>query len=291
MAWESRLRYRQPLPQPFVQPDRTITQRGDPANAELDGQVAIVTGAGRGIGRATARLLAAAGVRVVVASRTSSELETLVGELTAAGQQAAAHPCDVSLAGSTRSLVDWTRERFGEPDILVCSHGVGAEHPFLELTERQWQETLATNLTGCFLVGQAVARAMVAAGRPGRIVFVSATNALAAEPHTSDYDASKAGLHGLTRSMALELGAHRITVNAVAPGWVSTPMTAPYLTDDLRAGRQIVNPLRRIGEPVDIASAIVWLAHPSSSYVNGSVVVVDGGQSAMLPLPWHVQSD
>ena len=254
--------------------------------SDLVGQVAIVTGAGRGIGREIARVLAKRGAVVVAASRTAADLESLATSLTAEGRQVAARPCDVAHAASARSLVEWTVERFGAPSILVCSHGIGAERPFLELTEEQWDQTLAVNLKGCFLAGQAAAREMVAARRPGRIVFVSATNALAAEPRVTDYDASKAGLHGLTRSMALELGPHGITVNAVAPGWVRTPMLEPFLTEELLSGQQVVNPVGRIGEPADIAQAVTWLVDPSSSFVNGAVVVVDGGQSAMLPRPW-----
>jgi NAD(P)-dependent dehydrogenase (short-subunit alcohol dehydrogenase family) len=249
------------------------------------GSIAIVTGAGRGIGRQTARLLAEQGARVVVASRTAAELGELVGELAARGLRAAAHPCDVSRGGPARALVGRTCEQFGVPDVVVCCHGVAAERPFLELTERQWDRTLAVNLKGCFLVGQAAARAMVAAGRPGRIVFVSSINALASEPRVAAYNASKAGVHGLTRSMALELGARGITVNAVAPGWVRTGLTEPSLDEGLLSGRHAVNPVRRIGEPVDVARAVAWLADPASSYVNGSVVVVDGGQTAMLPFP------
>jgi NAD(P)-dependent dehydrogenase (short-subunit alcohol dehydrogenase family) len=253
---------------------------------QLDGTVAIVTGAGRGIGEEIARLLAGQGATVVAAARTAGDLERLAAELASQGHQVAVRPCDVSRPADARALVTWTCERFGNPAILVCAHGIGAERAFLELTEQQWDQTLAVNLTGCFLVGQATAKVMVAAGRPGRIVFVSATNALAAEPRTSDYDASKAGLHGLTRSMALELGPHDITVNAVAPGWIRTAMTEPFLTDELLSGRQVVNPVGRIGEPADIARAVTWLVDPSSSFVTGTVVVVDGGQSAMLPLPW-----
>ncbi len=251
----------------------------------LEGKVAIVTGGGRGIGRGVAHALAGEGATVVAAARSTADLEATARDPAGWRGQIQACPCDVADAAQVRALVRWTRRRFGGIDVLVCSHGIATARPFLRTTERQWDQTLAVNLKGCFLVGQAVARAMVAGGRPGRIVFISSVNGLSSEPQVTAYDASKAAVHGLTRSMAVELGGHGITVNAVAPGWVRTPLTEPFLTDELLSGRKVVNPLRRVGDPADVAGAVLWLAGPSSSYVTGSVVVVDGGQTAMLPLP------
>jgi NAD(P)-dependent dehydrogenase (short-subunit alcohol dehydrogenase family) len=251
----------------------------------LEGKVAIVTGGGRGIGRGIAHALAGEGATVVAAARSPADLEATARGLARRPGRIQACPCDVADAAQVRTLVRRTRRRFGGIDVLVCSHGIATVQPFLRTTERQWDQTLAVNLKGCFLVGQAVARAMVAGGRAGRIVFISSINGFGAEPQVTAYDASKAAVHGLTRSMAVELGRHGITVNAVAPGWVRTPLTEPFLTDGLRSGREVINPLRRVGEPADVAGAVLWLASPSSSYVTGSVVVVDGGQTAMLPLP------
>jgi NAD(P)-dependent dehydrogenase (short-subunit alcohol dehydrogenase family) len=234
--------------------------------------------------------LALKGARVMAAARTAADLESLAAEAGRAGAEIVAHPCDVAESSQVNALVAAAVERFGPPGILVCSHGIGAEAPFLELTEQQWDRTIAVNLKGCFLAGQAAARAMVAGGGPGRIVFVSATNGLAAEPMLTDYDVSKAGLHGLVRSMAMALGPHAITVNAVAPGWVRTPLIEASLTPDLLDGTTVVNPVGRLGLPADIAGAVAWLADPASSFVTGTVVVLDGGQSAMLPLPWTGQA-
>ena len=257
----------------------------------LEGKVAIVTGGGRGIGRGIARRLVELGATVVVASRTAADVEETRSQLASLGTVEAA-PCDVSDRAAARRLVADTRARHGSLDVLVCSHGVyDAESPFLELTDEQWDQTLGINLGGSFVLGQAAARTMVADGVRGRIVFVSSINGLAAEPDCADYNASKSGLHGLARSMAYDLAPHGITVNVVAPGWVRSPMSAPYLTDDILSGRQRFNMVGRVGEPDDIAGAVAWLADPSSTYVTGVVVPVDGGQSAMLPMPASVSID
>jgi NAD(P)-dependent dehydrogenase (short-subunit alcohol dehydrogenase family) len=251
----------------------------------LQGKVALVTGGGRGIGRGIARSLLEAGARVEIAARTEADLDETVGLLSPLGE-IATRPCDVSDASSVRALVDDVVGRFGSLDILVCCHGIhNAERPFLELREQDWDRTIAVNLKGAFLCGQATARVMVEQGRGGRIVNVSSINALASEPDCSDYNASKGGLNALTRSMAFDLGRFGITVNVIAPGWVRSPMSAPYLSEEILTGKQVMNLVRRVGEPEDIGTTVVWLADPGSSYVTGATIVVDGGQSAMLPMP------
>lgn len=254
----------------------------------LAGTVAIVTGGGRGIGRGIARSLLEADARVVAVSRTEADLEETRNELSTSGQLEV-HPLDVSDRSAVEALFEAVRERHGSLDALVCSHGVyDAEQPFLELTDDQWDETLSINLRGAFICGQTAARIMATDKTPGRIVIITSINGLAAEPACADYNASKAGLHGLMRSMACDLAQHGITVNAVAPGWVRSSMSAPYLTEDILTGRQRFNLVGRVGEPEDIGRAAAWLCAPETSYVTGAVLVVDGGQTAMLPMPTTV---
>ena len=254
----------------------------------LSDKVAIVTGGGRGIGRGIARRLVELGATVVVASRTAADVEETRQQLSGVGAVEAA-PCDVSDRDAAKRLIADTRERHGSLDILVGCHGVyNAESPFLELSEEQWDRTLGINLDGNFILAQRAARTMVADGVAGRIVFVSSINGLAAEPNCSDYNTSKAGLHGFARSIAYDLAPHGITVNVVAPGWVRSPMSEPYLSEDVLAGRQRFNMTGRVGEPEDIAGAVAWLVDPATSYVTGTVIPVDGGQAAMLPMPSSV---
>jgi NAD(P)-dependent dehydrogenase (short-subunit alcohol dehydrogenase family) len=254
-------------------------------SGQLGGKVAIVTGGGRGIGRGVARRLAEQGATVVVASRTAGDLAETCAELRAVGT-VEARECDVSDRAAARRLVTETRAAHGALDILVCSHGVyDAESPFLDMSDDQWDRTIGINLNGTFALAQEAGRSMVADGTPGRIVIISSINGLAAEPDCADYNTSKAGLHGLVQSIAYDLSPHGITANVIAPGWVRTPMSAPYLSDDILSGRQRFNMAGRVGEPADIAGAVAWLVDPATSYVTGTVIPVDGGQTAMLPMP------
>jgi NAD(P)-dependent dehydrogenase (short-subunit alcohol dehydrogenase family) len=250
----------------------------------LEGKVALVTGGGRGIGRGIAGCLLEAGARVEIASRTETDLRDTVELLSPRGE-IAARPCDVSDRASVDALVDDVVQRFGSLDILVCSHGVYTPKAFVELDDDTWHRTMGINLNGMFYAGRAAAKVMIQHGRGGRIVNITSINGLAAEPECADYNASKGAAHALTRSMAFDLGTYGITVNAVAPGWVKTPLSGPYLTDAILSGKHAINPVRRIGEPEDIGRAVVWLADPDASFVTGAVIVVDGGQVAMLPMP------
>jgi len=245
----------------------------------IDGQVAVVTGGGRGIGRGVARSLLEAGARVVVAGRSEGPLDETAELLSPLGSISRI-TCDVSQPQSVAGLIAGVVERHGGVDILVCSHGVlNAGHSLLEYPVDLWDETIAINLKGTFLVSQAAAQAMVRDGRKGRIINVSSIVAVASAPNEVAYDASKGGVEALTRAMALDLAPHAITVNSVAPGWIRTPMIEPMMTPEVE---RTCNPLRRFGEPEHVGSAVVWLADPSSSQVTGATIFVDGGQRAAL---------
>jgi glucose 1-dehydrogenase len=235
--------------------------------------VAIVTGAGSGMGRATAIRLARDGHRVVVADIEPGRAAGIAAEI---GEAALPFAADVSRSAAVGALVAACLRHFGRIDVMVANAGVPHGAPFLELGEATWERVLAVNLKGVFLCGQAAARAMVAAGRPGAIVNVASTYAEVTEGEAAAYSASKGGVRMLTKSMALELGPHGIRVNAVGPGWIRTGMNP--LDDPAQVAQlEPTIPLQRVGLPEDVADVIAFLASDDARYVSGQTLFVDGG--------------
>lgn len=248
-----------------------------------DTRIAVVTGAGRGMGRAIAHSLSERGVRVVAASRTLAELEE-----TAASAPGDVRPfaCDVAEPAAVEALFEFTAAELGAPEILVCAHGVYlGGSPALQLPLEQFDRTLAINLRGVLTCAQQAGRAMEAAGKGGRMVFISSMNGQASQTMALDYDVSKAAVDALTRALAIELAAAKVTVNAIAPGWIRTEMSAEELVE-LEGRGLVMNPLGEVGTPEQIALAVLWLTDPANGFTTGTVVTIDGGQTAMLPMPW-----
>jgi 3-oxoacyl-[acyl-carrier protein] reductase len=239
---------------------------------QLDGKVAMVTGSTRGIGRAIADVLARAGAKVAVIGRDAARAEQAAGEI---GHGAKGFACDVTSEASVNGAVAAIEKDLGGIDILVNNAGVTKDNVFLRLSDGDWDVVLEANLKGAFRTIRAASRGMMKK-RWGRIINVSSVVGLIGNKGQANYAASKAGLLGLTKSIARELASRGITVNAVAPGFIETDMTAA-LTPEQRdlLSKQI--PLERLGSPEDIAKAVLFLASDDASYITGQVLVVDGG--------------
>src|SRR5215470_5384495 len=243
--------------------------------SRFDGRVALVTGASRGIGEAIARRLAAEGARVVAAARTPDALGKVVAEIAATGGTASVLTLDLSDPVSIEKGVKETLAKEGQIDILVNNAGVTDDNLVLRMSKESWDRVLTTNLTSVFLLTQAVVKSMVRK-RYGRIVNVTSVVGLMGNAGQANYAASKAGLVGLTKSIARELASRNITCNAVAPGFVSTAMTEK-MTAEAQQALSTQIPLARLGTPEDVAAAVAYLASEEASYVTGHVLNVSGG--------------
>lgn len=248
---------------------------------QLENRVAVVTGGANGIGRATALRFAREGAQVAVADIEFENAQKVAQEIRAEGGQALAVVVDVRDRGSVEDLFACAAGEFGRVDILAAIAGISPADRFLDLPDEHWDQTLAVNLTGVFLCGQVAARRMIAQGSGGRIINMSSTNGLVGEEEFAHYNASKFGVVGLTMTMAIELAPHRITVNAVCPGFIRTRMSEDLIAQPAFAAEYLKKiPLGRFGEPEDIAGAFVFLASDDSRYITGTTLVVDGGQLA-----------
>jgi 3-oxoacyl-[acyl-carrier protein] reductase len=239
----------------------------------LDGQVAIVTGGSRGIGRAIAQRLAADGARVVVTARSAEGAAECAGQLP--GEDHLGVACDVSDREAVDAVVKRVESELGGVDLLVNNAGVTADNVLVRLGDDDWDRVLDTNLRGAFLMIRAVARGMMK-GRAGRIINISSVVGLTGNRGQVNYAASKAGLVGLTKSVAKELASRNVLCNAVAPGFIETDMTSD-LTEAAREGLQQQIALGRLGSPEDVAGVVAFLAGPDATYITGQVLVVDGG--------------
>ena len=240
----------------------------------LDGRVAIVTGAARGIGRAIAARLHEDGAHVTFADLDPDEAEAAVRAIDPDGARAAAHPVEVRDRASVEALVEAVVARQGGLDIMVPNAGIMDRMPFLEMTDEFWHRVLGINLYGAYLCGQAAARRMVAQGRGGRIVNIASNSGIFGGRGRAAYGASKAGIINLTQTMAIELAEHGITVNAVAPG---PTKTGPHMPEEPWPSVRARMPLARFGRPEEIAAVAAFLASEEASFVTGHTYAADGG--------------
>ncbi len=241
----------------------------------LDGKTALVTGASQGIGRTIALQLAQRGARVIPAARSVEKLESVADEIRSAGGEAQPLALDISRPADMAEQLGQLPEAFSEIDILVNNAGITRDGLFARMGLDQWQEVINTNLTGAYAVTREMVRGMMRR-RYGRIIFVSSVVGLMGNPGQANYAASKAGLVGMSKSLAKELGGRNITVNVVAPGFVETSMTED-LGDRVREQLEKAIVVRRFGSPEDIAAPVIFLASAEAGYITGEVLNVSGG--------------
>ncbi len=244
----------------------------------LDGRVALVTGAGRGLGKAMAVALAEAGADVVVAARTVQQIEQTASEVRQTGRNCLPVRADVSKSVEVRALVESTLARFGKIDILVNNAGGGTPRSFVAISDEEWKESLDANLSSVFYCCREVGRQMIARGK-GKIINISSTAGVVASPKNAPYHVAKAGIILLTRALAVEWARYHINVNAIGPGQFRTSLTEGYLSNDLTREAVLSRiPQRRVGLPEELGPLAVYLASDASDFMTGEVIFIDGGE-------------
>jgi 3-oxoacyl-[acyl-carrier protein] reductase len=244
-------------------------------STKLDGQVALVTGAARGLGRCIAQTLAACGAKVACIDVNVESLADTVAGIRAAGGTAEPIACDVTDSNRVGEVVDEVVKLWGTLQILVNNAGITRDNVIVRMKDEQWDAVININLRGTFLFTRAAARPMMK-NRQGRIINIASVSGLMGNPGQVNYSASKAGVIGLTRTVARELASRNVTVNAVAPGFIATDMTAKLGEDIIEAVKKEI-PLGRMGDPQDVADAVLYLASDAASFITGHVLTVDGG--------------
>lgn len=245
--------------------------------ADLKGQVAIVTGASQGLGRAVAVALAANGAHVVCVARNADKLADTLSQLEAAGGGGEALPCDVTDRGAVAAAITDVHKRHGRLDILVNNAGITRDKLARGMSDEEWDDVIATNLTSCFVCCRAAAGLMRRA-KYGRIINMASISGLIGNPGQANYSASKAGMIGFSRTLSKELVSRGVTVNAVAPGFIASEMTAELGDVVLNEIKNRI-PAKRVGEPEDVAAAVLFLASRNAGYISGQTIVVDGGMT------------
>jgi 3-oxoacyl-[acyl-carrier protein] reductase len=244
-------------------------------STDLNGRTALVTGAGRGLGRTIAESLAAAGAKVACIDINAECLADTVAAIRAAGGTAEPIACDVTQSERVAETVDEVVKLWGDLYILVNNAGITRDNVLVRMKDDQWDAVLNINLRGTFLFTRAAARPMMKS-RQGRIINVASVSGLMGNPGQANYSASKAGVIGLTRTVARELASRNVTVNAVAPGFIATDMTASLGEEILQEVRKQI-PLGRLGDPQDVADAVLFLASDAAAFITGHVLTIDGG--------------
>jgi len=247
----------------------------------FEGKVAVITGSGRGIGAACATRLAEEGASVVVSDMDPKTTEETAARIASAGGRAKGIACDVTDRESVEKLIAGAVDAFGRLDVLVCCAGIIRDNLIYKMTDEDWDGVIDTHLKGTFFAARAAQKAMVE-HKYGRMIFMSSTSALGNRGQTN-YSTAKAGLQGMARTLAIELGRYNITVNAIAPGFIETAMTRQTADrmgmdfEQFKTGAASQIPVQRIGQPEDIAAAVAYLASEEAGFVSGQVLYVRGG--------------